>query len=185
MPGTSDKRERLICSADQLVLRHGYKNTTLADIAEDSGVPLGNVYYYFKTKEEIGQCIIDNRLEAMRALLSRCSRQDDPKSRLLEFTDHPMKIRRELAEHGCPLGTLSNELCHLTGKLNDSASDLISIVLDWSTQQFKQMGRPDYRQLALQFVSNLQGMSLIANTLKDPSVVEQMVARTRSWIRSL
>ena len=185
MPRTSDKRERLIRSADQLILRQGYKQTTLCDIAENSGVPLGNVYYYFKTKEDIGKAIIDSRIKAMQTLLTQCSEHEDPKARLLEFLDYPIKLRRKLAESGCPLGTLSYELSHLDGKLDNSARDLVNIVLDWSTQQFEPMGQADYRQLGLQFVSNLQGMSLIANALNDPGVVDQMVERTRTWLEPL
>jgi len=45
------KRTRLINTASKLAHEHGFNQTTLADIARDSGVPLGNVYYYFKTKE--------------------------------------------------------------------------------------------------------------------------------------
>ena len=185
MPRTSDKRERLIRSADQLILRQGYKQTTLSDIAEDSGVPLGNVYYYFKTKEEIGKSIIDSRIKAMQTLLAQCAEHKDPKARLLKLLDYPIKQRRELAENGCPLGTLSYELSRLNSNLNDSARGLVKLVLDWSTQQFELMGQADYKQLGLQFVSNLQGMSLIANALNDPGVVDQMVGRTRAWLASL
>ena len=49
----SDKRTRLIEAADKLVQLQGFSQTTLADIAKKADVPLGNVYYYFKTKEEI------------------------------------------------------------------------------------------------------------------------------------
>ena len=185
MPRARDKRERLIRSADQLILRQGYKQTTLSDIAEESGVPLGNVYYYFKTKEDIGKSIITGRINTMQTLLTQCSKLEDPKTRLLALLDYAIKVQRKLAENGCPLGTLSSELSHLNSNLNDSASDLINIVLDWSTQQFELMGQADYKQLGLQFVSNLQGMSLIANALNDPGVVDQMVGRTRAWLASL
>lgn len=49
----SNKRERLLKAADELFLQKGTDLTTLADIAHASDVPLGNVYYYFKTKGEI------------------------------------------------------------------------------------------------------------------------------------
>ena len=185
MPRSSDKRERLISAADQLILRQGFKQTTLSDIAEASGVPLGNVYYYFKTKEDIGKTIIDNRIATMQALLARCSEHQDPRQRLFALLNYPLEVRRELSETGCPLGTLSYELSHLNSDLNEFSRNLISVVLDWSSEQFERMGRVDSRQLGLQFVSNLQGMSLIANALNDPRVVDQMIERTRDWIESL
>ena len=47
------------------------------------------------------------------------------------------------------------------------------------------MGRPDAETLALQLVSNLQGMSLVANALDDPSVIDRVVAHSRAWLQSL
>jgi AcrR family transcriptional regulator len=35
-----------------LAHRNGFRDTSLADIAEAAHVPVGNLYYYFKTKEE-------------------------------------------------------------------------------------------------------------------------------------
>ncbi|MFQ5643837.1 MAG: TetR/AcrR family transcriptional regulator [Thiogranum sp.] len=185
MPRTSDKRERLLRSADRLIHSQGFRQTTLADIAEDSDVPLGNVYYYFKTKEDICKSIVEKRIGSVRMLLEQCSGPDDPRARLLQLLDYPLTIRTELADNGCPLGTLSYELSHNEGTLSQSSADLIKVVLDWARQQFEAMGRPDADTLALQLVSNLQGMSLIANALKDPEVVEKMVSRTRDWIESL
>jgi len=185
MPRSSDKRERLIRSADELILRQGFKQTTLQDIAQDSGVPLGNVYYYFKTKEDIGKTIIQSRIEKMEELLADCSKQATPQERLLKLLEYPVKARLTLAESGCPLGTLAYELSRSDNVLGSYSHKLIEVLLDWSTHQFQQMGRSDYQALGLQFVSNLQGMTLISNTLDDPGIIDQMVVRTREWILSL
>jgi len=185
VPRTSDKRERLLRSADRLILSKGFRQTTLADIAEDSEVPLGNVYYYFKTKDDICKSIIDIRINAIRQLLDQCAEADDPQDRLQCLLDYPLTVRRELSDNGCPLGTLSYELSHYEGALNTSSTDLIAVVLDWVQEQFEAMGKPGARALALQLVSNLQGMSLIANALRDPDVVKTMVNRTRDWLDTL
>ena len=57
--------------------------------------------------------------------------------------------------------------------------------MSWARQQFEAMGRTDADALALQLISNLQGMSLVANALKDPGVVDKMVKRTKDWLQSL
>jgi AcrR family transcriptional regulator len=185
MARTSDKRERLVRSADSLILQQGFKQTTLADIAEDSGVPLGNVYYYFKSKEDIGKTVIETRLANLRRLLSNCSGHESPLARLHAFLEHPWDSQSDITTHGCPLGTLSYELSRSNGFLRDASRQLIEELLDWSRDQFTQMGRADARELALQLISNLQGMSLIANALDDHTVVTQMIERTRNWLDSL
>jgi TetR/AcrR family transcriptional repressor of nem operon len=185
MPRTSDKRERLVRSADTLILRHGFKQTTLADIAEDSGVPLGNVYYYFKSKEELGKSVIERRLEGLRELLESSADLTSPRDRLLTLLDYPLTIKDTLRLNGCPLGTLAYELSRVDGFLRDASKLLISELIDWSADRFREMGRPDAPALALQFVSNLQGMSLIANALDDADVVTTLTAQSRRWVEAL
>lgn len=185
MARISDKRERLVKSADSLILQQGFKQTTLADIAEDSGVPLGNVYYYFKSKEDIGKTVIETRLENLRLMLAKCSVHESPLARLHAFLEYPWDRRDDLTTHGCPLGTLSYELSRSNGFLRDASRQLIEELLSWSDDQFTQMGRPDARELALQLISNLQGMSLVANALDDRTVVTQMIERTRTWLDGL
>ena len=53
-----DKRIRLICAAKKLIYYKGFYQTTLADIAAEANIPLGNVYYYFKTKGLIAEEVI-------------------------------------------------------------------------------------------------------------------------------
>src|SRR5437899_12206063 len=80
MPKTkTDKRSRLIQTAVKLAYRHGFRTTSLADIAEAAKVPVGNVYYYFKTKDEIGEAIVEQRLLEFRALREQWDRAGSPK----------------------------------------------------------------------------------------------------------
>jgi len=45
-----DKRARLMEAAETLFYQQGVHRTTLADIAQEAEVPLGNIYYHFRTK---------------------------------------------------------------------------------------------------------------------------------------
>src|SRR5258707_3396876 len=53
-----DKRSRLVRAAVELAYQNGFGATSLADIAREAEGPLGNVYYYFKTTDEIGEAIL-------------------------------------------------------------------------------------------------------------------------------
>ncbi len=48
-----DRRKNIINAAKQLFSEKGYAATGLREIAEKAGVSLGNIYNYFKNKEEI------------------------------------------------------------------------------------------------------------------------------------
>ncbi len=77
------KRQRLAAAASQLLHQQGVEKTTLADIAQAADVPVGNVYYYFKTKDDIIAAVIEahDRL-ARTALAAIDSSHRSPKSRL-------------------------------------------------------------------------------------------------------
>lgn len=45
--------------ADQLFLTRGYHGTTIKDIANKMGVAQGMLYYYFKSKEELLETLLD------------------------------------------------------------------------------------------------------------------------------
>src|SRR5246127_4180135 len=86
MPKTkSDKRSRLIRTAVKLAYRYGFRETSLADIAQAAKVPVGNVYYYFKTKDEIGEAIVEQRLLELRTLQEQWNQKNSPKERLQAF----------------------------------------------------------------------------------------------------
>ncbi len=58
MNGT-DKQEIIINVAKQLFSEKGYAATGIREIAEKSGLSLGNFYNYFKNKEELFKYLID------------------------------------------------------------------------------------------------------------------------------
>src|SRR5215467_8812233 len=80
-----DSRSRLRRAAMDVSYRYGFGATTLADIAKEASVPLGNLYYYFKTKDDIGEAIVELRLERLRALLQELDQMESPKERLCGF----------------------------------------------------------------------------------------------------
>ena len=65
----ADHRARLLEAAEKSTYRFGFGNTAIADIAKQARIPLGNVYYYFKTKDEIGNAIVNLRVSRFRKLL--------------------------------------------------------------------------------------------------------------------
>jgi AcrR family transcriptional regulator len=83
----TDKRTRLVETAMKLSYRDGFRESSLADIAKAAHAPIGNVYYYFKTKEELGEAVVERRLEEIRAFSAEMSRLSSPKERLFAFLD--------------------------------------------------------------------------------------------------
>lgn len=182
MPRSSDKRERLVEAARDLIHRQGYKRTSLADISRESGVPLGNVYYYFKTKDDIAAAVIAGRRQEFETLYQTLESETDPRARLQAWLKALARHRRSVASHGCPVGSLCQELNKERTPLARQADGLLKFQLDWATEQFRLMGRRDAAALGRQLIAGLQGASLLAHALQDPGVFHEAIQRQQAWL---
>src|SRR5260370_28829424 len=95
-----DKRLRLVSAAVDLAYRNGFGATSLADIAREAKIPLGNVYYYFKTKDEIGDAIVELRLTELSAQPQRWNEAGSPKDRLCACVQDVFENQRFWAHPG-------------------------------------------------------------------------------------
>ena len=184
--GIADSRTRLLEAAEKTTYRYGFGNAALADIAKEAGIPLGNVYYYFKTKNEMAAAIVDRRVSRFRKLLERFDQAESPRARLCAFVDVKIKNRGELARHGCPVGTLCSELRKLGGSAADQSTLLFRTALDWMERQFRSLGKgAEARSLAVHLLSATHGVSVLAHTFRDPALIDVQAMRLKDWIRSL
>ena len=180
----SDKRTRLIQTAVKLAYRRGFRTTSLADIAEAAKVPVGNVYHYFKTKDQIGEAIVEQRLLEVRTLQQE--RQGSPKERLHACIESVLGNRDMLARGGCPVGTLCSELHKDGGPLAEKARALFAESLAWIEEQFRAIGQEDSsRALAVHLLSALQGVSVLAHDSHDSDLVVMETRRLKEWINTL
>jgi AcrR family transcriptional regulator len=182
----ADSRTRLVHAAVKATYQQGFGGTSLADIAQEAGVPLGNVYYYFKTKDDIVDAIVDLRVSRFRALLQQLDAAESPRERLCGFVQIKIKNREELARSGCPVGTLCSELHKHGGAVAKKSATLFADALAWMEAQFKALGKGgDSRGLAVHLLSATQGVSVLAHTFHDPGMIEIEAARLKAWIRAL
>jgi AcrR family transcriptional regulator len=62
-----ERKQELIDTAERLFLEKGYEQTTVADIVREIEVAQGTFYYYFSSKEEILEAIIEKDITALEA----------------------------------------------------------------------------------------------------------------------
>jgi TetR/AcrR family transcriptional regulator, transcriptional repressor for nem operon len=181
-----DKRTRLIETATKLAYGRGFRETSLADVAEAARVPVGNVYYYFKTKDELAEAVVERRLEEFRAAQAEWNRWSSPKERLLAFVGSVQANREQLARGGCPFGSLCSELHKEGGTLAKKSATLFTEPIGWLEKQFQAAGHDkDSRELAMHLFSAFQGMAAVAHGTNEPDLVVMEVRRLKNWINTL
>lgn len=183
MPRVSDKRDRLVSAAQTLLHRQGYNQTTLAHIADASGVPLGNVYYYFKTKDEIAAAVIENRRREFASYYQQWDGElESPLLRLQALLQFAKSIAEQVTDHGCPVGSLCQELKKDHSYLSDLSGSVLADQLQWVESQFLLLNKTDAAILAQQFVSQLQGSILLANSLNNSDVLNHQLEVMEQWL---
>lgn len=180
-------RLRIVSAADDLFYTHGYNQTSFSDIAEETGIPRGNFYYYFKTKEDILLAVLDQRLQQVNDMLQRCDKySQDPKQRLLYFVEILIREETNVVKYGCPMGTLSSELAKTSGSLQQKAATVFATMSDWLESQLVQIGFADRaEEIALEILARLQGTTVIANVYRDHEFLRRSVKQHKHWLTTV
>lgn len=80
----------IITAAENILIEEGYHNFSLRKVATAAGIKLGNLQYYFPTKDELVKAMLNQviqvYLEKFEAL--RTSAGDDPKQQLTTLIKH-------------------------------------------------------------------------------------------------
>jgi AcrR family transcriptional regulator len=182
--GSVDKRSRLIESAKQLFHEQGVHTTTLADVAGRAGIPLGNVYYYFKTKDELIAAVVDAQKTEIASFLALIDQKRTPQARLKALAQQWVDSADIAAQYGCPIGSLCSEL--MKGPSFNSGPDApFAIIVDWAQQQLRELGVRDSRDQAMSIVGRIQGASLLAQSFRDPKILAREARLIDRWVDSL
>lgn len=183
---TSDKRQRLVEAARVLFHRQGYAGTPLADVAEESGVPIGNLYYYFKTKQALAEAVVDLRLEEIEAMVTDAERESEPARRLEMALRTHEEGAEEVARYGCPYGCLAQEFERMGGPLGRRSARLLESERSWMKRQFLAMGydTPAADSLSLELLAGLHGAMVVGHSFRSAAVIRKRFASLREWIHT-
>jgi TetR/AcrR family transcriptional repressor of nem operon len=179
------KRERLVASAGELLHQKGVGGTTLADIAQAAAVPVGNVYYYFKTKDDLVRAVIEAQTDQVDAMLTSFDALPQPADRLKALVRRWEHMRDVVARYGCPFGTLASELDRRDDGLDLAAAAPIRRILEWAEIQIRHLGPRDTWELATALFAGVQGGALLAGALRDPDLMSSQVRHLERWIDTL
>ncbi|MBI2214846.1 MAG: TetR/AcrR family transcriptional regulator [Acidobacteria bacterium] len=180
----TNKRDALIDAAASLAHKHGFAATTLAMVAETSGVPLGNVYYYFKSKEALAGAVLERRVAELDETLARCSAAETPEDQLAALLETLRLGADRVAESGCALGRISQDSCDDERRCRELP---LSKMQTWTEGRMKALGLTGAkaRDAALHFVAALQGASLLSWIHHDSRILRTETKTLETWIRSL
>ena len=183
MSGIS-KREQIIAAADQLFYQQGFEHTSFAHITEAVNISRGNLYYHFKTKDEILGAVINLRLANTQVMLDQWVIEGEtPADRIRSFINILIMNRVKIKRFGCPVGTLTTELTKLNHAAQEDANKLFTLFRIWLKNQFKQLGyKKSADELAMYLLAHSQGVATLASAFNDEKFIKQEVNHLYVWL---
>jgi len=177
-------RDIIVETADRLFYENGFDHTSFADIAGPVAISRGNFYYHFKTKDEILDAVIQLRLENTAAMLAAWAEGDeDPTARIGCFIDMLIANRAQIMAHGCPVGTLCNELAKLDHLAHPRAGEIFTLFRDWLRHEFVRLGHAaEADTLAMELLARSQGVATLASAFRDEAFIRREVAQMHAWL---
>lgn len=173
-----DTKSALLSEAEALIRTMGYAAFSYADLSERVGIRKASIHHHFPTKEGLGAAVIDTYLERFVAELDAlASRSVSSKRKLLSYGDF---FAASLEDGQMPLcGALAADAAYLPISMQSRVKRFFELHLDWLERIVADgmaageiQGGQSSKAVALLLLSTLQGASIVAWALKDPSVVK-------------
>ncbi|HEU5173161.1 MAG TPA: TetR/AcrR family transcriptional regulator [Gemmatimonadaceae bacterium] len=112
-PAHDEKLDALLAAAARVFAKRGYHETSMRDLARESGVSLSGLYYYVKSKDELLFLIQDRSFAAVLAGMHEALEGvENPLERLARFIDNHLDY---FASHMAEMKVLSHEALALSG----------------------------------------------------------------------
>ena len=87
-------RKRVLEAALEVFSQHGYRGSTLDQIADTAGLSKPNILYYFNGKEEIHVTLLNRLMETWLDPLAHLDPSGDPMEELLAYTRRKLEMSR-------------------------------------------------------------------------------------------
>ncbi|TGG92085.1 TetR/AcrR family transcriptional regulator [Natronospirillum operosum] len=86
-----DNQQRILQAAEEEFGLHGFKGTTIQNVADRAGLPKANVVYYFSNKVNLYTAVLGRITRSWNDVFNRATAEDDP----AEVLDHFIRAKIE------------------------------------------------------------------------------------------
>jgi AcrR family transcriptional regulator len=182
---THSTREALSEAALELFYQQGVANTSLADIAGAAGVPTGNVYYHFRSKEALVKAVIDKRIKQLNTLFAEADVHEKPLARLKAIIRDCRENAEARTAYGCPYASLLDDLSRHGSKHAPKTGSFIRLYVDYARKQFEAAGRGNEAEdLALEFISRIQGAYVLGRSFASSDMLVRQLDSLKAWLEA-
>ncbi|MEO5691581.1 MAG: TetR/AcrR family transcriptional regulator [Usitatibacter sp.] len=181
-----DTREKLIRTAEKLMLREGYSAMRVDDVIRDAGLSKGSFYHFFDSKESLGLAALEHYYgdRVARLAAGAYATETDPLKRADGFLKHASKVASDLWKEGCLLANLSAEAVGssrvISEALRKRTSELHALLVEllrpYATRELTAADLADH------FLVCVEGSIVLARIYDDPGYLKRGLKQFRRFL---
>lgn len=123
-------RAAILEAALNVFSAHGFRGSTVDQIASEAGLSKPNLLYYFPTKEAIHTALLSGLLETWLAPLHDLDAEGDPMEEILAYIRRKLEMSRDLPRES---RLFANELVQGAPRIHESLSSDLKALVDEKT----------------------------------------------------
>jgi TetR/AcrR family transcriptional repressor of nem operon len=166
------RRAHIIRAALERYRTHAVSGTTLKDVAQAAGLPLGNLYYYVKSRDALVFEVLEECERELRVFLNRLAPLA-PLDWLQAYFDWLLTDPEQATHLGCPFGTLAAELRALGHPAADRGAQIVQLYREAVVRQSEAAG------ITTDLFMSVQGTYTVSRILNDSALFKQSIQRIR------
>jgi TetR/AcrR family transcriptional regulator len=132
----TEKRELILEAALEMFSAHGFRGSTIDQIAEAAGMSKPNLLYYFRRKEDIHEALIQRLLKTWLQPLRELDEAGDPITELRSYIHRKLEMARDYPRES---RLFANEILQgaprimplLEGELKTLVEEKAEIISNW------------------------------------------------------
>jgi AcrR family transcriptional regulator len=175
-------RDVVLQVATSLFLTQGYHTTSMDEIVAVSNVSKTNIYYYFKSKEELLSAILDQLIQIYNEMIfDVVSRQDKSIQERLEILLQLLTRQESDCLGGCPFITLYTQMPQDTPLFRDKVSQFfqsqittVEALLNEGMGKLEIKAGLPAKSTAQFIVSAIEGALFLQHASQDSTILENL-----------
>lgn len=184
-------RARVLKEARKLIIANGFKNTSINEIIDATGVKKGALYFHFANKDELGFSILLNAKDEFFQFLTQSFHGKNAYERIDNFFTALLEQQKDINfVGGCLFGNTALEMSdtneRFAGVIHDVFSEWVALLAK-HLQEAKEAGRIskgiDPELFAKTIVASLEGGIMMARVSKDVSDLEDCMNVLRTMMK--
>jgi len=188
-PGRMDTREKLVRTAEKLMLRDGYSATRVDEVIRRAGLSKGSFYHFFDSKEALGLAALEHYYadRVGRLAAGSYATEADPLRRAQGFLKHASRVAEDLWKAGCLLASLSADAAGSSRAMSNALKKRTGELQALIAGVLGALATPEVTadDLADQFLVCIEGSIVLARIYDDPTYLRRGLERFRIGLGSV